>query len=221
VKKIAVLGAALTALLVTAPAAWAQNDDKPSCAVAQLAFTDAQHALDEAVAADEAAAAAKSDDEDLARAERALTAAREAALSGGVPTENQTSADAAKLRAELAELEDIPVAERTTAQQVRIDEIKKRLPLIDAVVTAQARLTAARTEAERTDADRLQDVADETDADELRTARDKARQAADLACGRTSVDDPDDEPDNDDDDADDQDDVATPRGGVATGGGPA
>jgi hypothetical protein len=181
-KTVLALGAALALSVMTAPTAYAQVGE-PSCAEAQLAFQRAQAALDEAVAADEAAADAKAADEELARAERALEDAREAALSGGVPTANQTAADAARLRADLARLEEIPVGDRTTEQQARIDDIKDRLPLIEAVVSAEARVATARTEAGKTDADRLQDVADETDAKALADARETARKAADKACG--------------------------------------
>jgi len=192
VKKILLVVAAVVAsTVIAAPAALAQDDD-PSCAVAQLAFQRAQEALDDAAAADDAAAEAKAADEELARAERALEDAREAALSGGVPTDNQTSADAARLRTELEQLEDIPVDDRTTEQQARIDDIKDRLPLIDAVVSAEARVTTARTAADKTDADRLQDVADETDVDALTETRDAARKAADEACGTPTTTTPPD-----------------------------
>lgn len=176
-----VAGIVLATALLSAPTALAQGNE-PSCAERQLAFTRAQVALDAALLADKAAADAKAADEALARAERALTDAREAALSGGVPNEAQTAADAARLRAELAALQDIPVAERTPAQQERIDQIEDRLPLIDAVVSAQTRLVSARVAASA-DADRLQDVADDTDAVALAVVREDARKAADQACG--------------------------------------
>jgi hypothetical protein len=181
VKKTILLSAALVLSVMTAPAALAQ-DDAPSCAEAQLAFTKAQAELDVALAADKAAAAAKAADEALERAERRLEDAREAALSGGVPLDSQTAGDAARLRTELAELLDIPVAERTTEQQARIDQIEDRLPLIDAVVKANTELVAARAAAS-TDADRLADVAAQTDAAALATVREDARKAADKACG--------------------------------------
>jgi len=180
-RKTIVSAAVLALFVVGAPVALAQ-EDAPSCAEAQLAFTRAQVALDAALAADKAAADAKAADEALAAAERALEDAREAALSGGVPLANQTAGDATRLRAELAELLAIPVEERTTENQERIDEIEDRLPLIDAVVQAETRLAAARVAAEA-DADRLADVANQTDAEALSAEREEAREAADEACG--------------------------------------
>lgn len=180
-RRIVLLSAALVLSVMTAPVAVAHAQE-PSCAEAQLAFTEAQADLDAAVAADKAAAAAKAADEALARAERALTDAREDALSGGVPLDAQTAGDAARLRAELAELLEVPVAERTTEQQARIDQIEDRLPLIDAVVRAETALVAARAAAS-TDADRLADVAAQTDAEALGKVREDARKAADEACG--------------------------------------
>lgn len=161
--------------------AYAQPQD-PSCADAIAARVQLQGELDAAIRADKAAADAKAADDAVVATQETLESAQQRALGAGVPIADQNQASVNRLRTELNELEDIPTEERSVEEQRRIGEIRERLPLIEAVVSAQADLTRANNVAGRTDAAVLQREADKTNADTLKFQLEAAIAVANEAC---------------------------------------
>lgn len=156
----------------------------PGCGAALLALTQADKAASDAAAADAASADAKKADDALADALAAVDTARATAVNGGVATKDLTDSGAA-LRTEKTTLLAKPLP-RSPEDTDRLITIDAQLQMIDAFVAAQAKATAAKVAADKTDAEALRREADKTDTAALVDAAGKAGDAADVACGRNA-----------------------------------
>lgn len=249
-KSLFVAAVVLASAVMTAPPVFAAVA-APSCADAQLAFNRAQDALDDAVADDEAAADAKAADEELDRAKAALVVANDAlGVARADVATKQARLDALK-KVEPPDDDAIADAQAAldAAKEVQATAQSKATAAQSRVTTAEtaAKTDAAALQdiADKTNAGTLEDV-----RDDAREAADKACGRVtttpqvpnpDVDCGEVSdaeaqriLDADRSDPNNLDTDNDGiacEDDevlnpppsvtVVVPRGGVATGGGPA
>jgi chromosome segregation ATPase len=231
-KKIVVPAAALALSLMTVGAGLAQAAEPANCADAITALQRADSDHRAAVAADDKAAAAEKAVDDLERAEdrladaeRDLAAARDTLTRakdrladlkkpGDGPDDNTTQEPGETIGSEqqIADAQSAVDAAEDKVDDltvVRNDRLEERNDAVDLENDG--------------DADDLQDEADKTDAAALKKAVDEARDDFNRIC--IDEDDPTDDvtttpatptpaPDVDVT-------VVTPRGGVATGGGPA
>jgi hypothetical protein len=214
-KKLAVLGAAVALSVMTAPLAYAA-DDPANCADAITALQRADSDHRAAVAADEALADAVAAGERLEDAQDE----RDDAQLGVAPLATEASAkDRRDEVRRLLELEEDDPGFPTGEARAALEREETRL---NRYIEAEQDLTRAKSDADA-DVVALRRKADDTNAAALKTALDDARTDFNRIC--IDEDDPTDDvtttpatpapaPDVDVT-------VVTPRGGVATGGGPA
>lgn len=183
-KKALTVGAAVAALLLSGGGVALATDgdpQTPECAEALAVFNDARAEHIAAVDADEAAEVAEVADKAVTDARAEHGSAVSAAVLAGAPSSSHTQEKVDQLRDELADLRE--VEDPTDVEITRIAEIKKRLPLIVAVLDADAKLDEAVKVADTTDAAALRRTANATDASALGEARTAAGLKAEEVCG--------------------------------------